>query len=588
MNKARVIIIGAGPAGLSAAYELIGKGIRPVVIEKSKNVGGIARTENFNNYCYDIGGHRFLTKNEMIQRLWKEMLGRDFIRVARKSRIYFRGRFFKYPLNVFDALFKLGIFESLSILLSYLRAQIRPLPEENTFEQWVINRFGQKLYETFFKTYTEKVWGIPCHLIQADWAAQRIKGLSLTTALANALFGTRNAKTLTDEFYYPRKGPGMMWHSFQRAIEKSGGEVHLNTEAVHLICESGRITKVACLQNGQRTDIPVEHLISSIPISKLATMIKPAPPQEIFDAAGHLSHRAFIIVGLIVDKEFLFEDQWIYIHSNDVRVGRIQNFKNWSMDMVPDPLKTSIGMEYFCNEGDELWNMDDVELAELGRSELAKLELADASNVIDHFVVRQAKAYPIYDRDYGQHLKIIRNYIETIDNLQTVGRNGMHRYNNMDHSMYTGMLAAKNVMGSKYDVWQVNEDEEYLEEDAAAAEKKVRWENILTTAFARFDKFALAVATGTVSGGLLFAATLWLVIKGGEVVGPNLRLLEQYFIGYTVTVKGAFIAFGYSFFWGFLFGWLIAYLRNLFFAFYIYRIRKKAEMRSIKDFFDHI
>lgn len=184
MNKARVVIIGAGPAGLSAAYELTGNGFRPVVIEKSKNVGGIARTENFNNYCYDIGGHRFLTKNEMIQRLWKEMLGRDFIKVARKSRIYFRGRFFKYPLNVFDALFKLGIFESLSILLSYLRAQIRPLPEENTFEQWVINRFGQKLYETFFKTYTEKVWGIPCHLIQADWAAQRIKGLSLTTALA--------------------------------------------------------------------------------------------------------------------------------------------------------------------------------------------------------------------------------------------------------------------------------------------------------------------------------------------------------------------------------------------------------------------
>jgi protoporphyrinogen oxidase len=588
MNKADVVILGAGPAGLSAAYELIGNGIRPVVVEKTEYVGGIARTERFNRYCYDIGGHRFLTKNEMIQGLWQEMLGDDFRRVTRISRIYFRGRFFKYPLNVFDALFKLGIFESVSILLSYLQAQIRPLPEENTFEQWVINRFGRKLYETFFKAYTEKVWGIPCHMIRADWAAQRIKGLSLKTALTNALFGTRNAKTLADEFYYPRQGPGMMWHAFQRAIEKSGGEVHLNTEAVQLICESGRITRVACLQDGQRTEIPVGHLISSIPISKLATMIRPEPPPAVFEAAGNLSYRAFIIVGLILDKEFLFEDQWIYIHSKDVRVGRIQNFKNWSKDMVPDPHKTSIGMEYFCNEGDELWNMDDAELAKLGASELAKLELADASKVTDHFVVRQAKAYPIYDREFGQHLDLTRNYLETIENLQTVGRNGMHRYNNMDHSMYTGMLAAKNVLGGNYDIWQVNEDDQYLEEDAAAAEKRVLWENILTSAFARLDKFAFAVATGVVSGGLLFAATLWLVIKGGEVVGPNLSLLEQYFIGYTVTVKGAFIAFGYSFFWGFLFGWLIAYLRNLFFAFYIYRVRKKAEMRSVKDFFDHI
>jgi len=588
MNKKRIVVIGAGPAGLAAAHELTGHGVHPVVLEKSATVGGIARTETFKNYCYDIGGHRFLTKIGSIHRLWQEMLGDDFIKVARISRIYYRDRFLKYPLNVYDTLFKLGIIESILLPLSYVKAQIRPYPEENTFDQWVTNRFGRRLYETFFKTYTEKVWGIPCHKIQADWAAQRIKGLSLATALGNALIGTRNAKTLTDEFYYPRKGPGMMWQCFQRAIERGGGEVRLDAEAVSLICENGRITNVACLDSNQTTDIAVDHIISSIPITRLVDLLHPAPPGAVLEAAHNLSYRSFIIVGLILNREFLFPDQWIYIHSKDVRVGRIQNFKNWSADMVPDPLKTSIGMEYFCNEGDELWNMGDAGLAELSKDEMVKLGLAGAADVIDHFVVRQAKAYPIYDRDYDRHLRVIREYLETIDNLQTVGRNGMHRYNNMDHSMHTGMLAAKNVLGSKFNIWQVNEDGEYLEEDESAKQKRILREKILTGTFARLDKFAFAAATGIVSGFLLFAATLWLIIKGGEVVGPNLRLLGQYFIGFTVTVEGAFIAFVYSFIWGFIFGWLIAYLRNLFFAFYIYRAKKKAEVLSLKDFFDHL
>jgi protoporphyrinogen oxidase len=588
MSTEPVVIIGAGPAGLSAAHELIGHGIRPLVLEKSDHVGGIARTETYKNYHYDIGGHRFLTKIGSIQQLWQEMLGDDFIKVSRMSRIFFRGRFFKYPLSIFDTLLKLGIIESVWIPLSYIKAQARPEPEEETFEQWVTNRFGQRLYETFFKTYTEKVWGIPCRQIKADWAAQRIKGLSLATALANALFGTRNAKTLTDEFYYPRKGPGMMWQSFQKAIEAGGGEVRLNAEAVRLISQDNHISKVVWRENGQLIDIPVSHLISSIPIARLVSLLQPAAPQAVLDAAGCLSHRAFIIVGLILDKASLFPDQWIYIHSKDVRVGRIQNFKNWSAEMVPDPLKTSIGMEYFCNEGDDLWKMSDAELVELGKSEITMLGLADASEVVDHFVVRQEKAYPIYDRDYDQHLRVIRSHLDTIDNLQTIGRNGMHRYNNMDHSMYTGMLAAKNVLGQDYDIWQINDDGEYLEEDTAAKERHVFLEKILAGAFARLDKLAFATASGTVCGILFFMATLWLLIKGGEVIGPNLRLLGQYFIGYTVTVKGAFIAFAYSFFWGFLFGWLIAYLRNLFFAVYAYRIRKKAEVLSMKDFFDYI
>jgi len=451
MKNERVVIIGAGPAGLSAAYELIGKGIRPLVLEKSDCVGGISRTGSYNNYYYDIGGHRFFTKFEKVNRLWHQMLGEDFLKVSRMSRIYYRGKFFKYPLRVFDALIKLGIVEGVRIPLSYLKAQVRPIAEENTFDQWVTNRFGRRLYETFFKTYTEKVWGIPCNRIESDWAAQRIKGLSLMSALTNALFGTRNAKTLIDEFNYPLKGPGMMWQRFQEAIVAEGGEVRLNTEGVRLICENRRVQSVVCLENGHTTTIPAEHLISSVPLTQLVAMMAPEAPDNVLEAAGNLSYRAFIIVGLIVDHASLFPDQWIYIHSPKVRVGRIQNFKNWSPAMVPDPAKTCIGMEYFCNEGDETWQMPEKDLIDLAAEELSELGLVTKNAVLDGFVVRQPKAYPIYDFGYEKNLEIIRNFIDPIDNLQTIGRNGMHRYNNMDHSMQTGLMAAQNLLGAAHD-----------------------------------------------------------------------------------------------------------------------------------------
>ena len=586
MNNKSVVMLGAGPAGLATAYELIKQGIQPIVLEKADKVGGIARTETYKDYYFDIGGHRFFTKIDRVNRLWHEMLGEDFQKVRRMSRIYYEGRLFNYPLSISNTLLNLGILESVLMMLSYFNAQFLPHREEKTFEQWVSNRFGRRLYKTFFQTYTEKVWGIPCNKIQADWAAQRIKGLSLIAAVSNALLGIKNAKSLIDEFYYPTKGPGMMWQRFQETIEDEGGTVRLNSEAIGLKHKNGRIISVAYLNGDKRTEIPVEHLISSIPITKLVALLDPKAPDEVLSAAQKLSYRAFIIVVLIIDKQDLFSDQWIYIHSPDVKVGRIQNFKNWSAAMVPDPKKTSVGMEYFCTEGDGIWTMSDNELVDLASRELSELGLSEIDGVIDSFIVRQPGAYPIYDPNYQDHLEVIKSYLANIDNLQTIGRNGMHRYNNMDQSMLVGMLAAQNVLGANHDLWEVNEEKEYLEEKKLKT-VPIDSENGFIRTFSRMDKLAMATGVGSVSGLLFFLSTIWLVIKGDGIAGLKLQLLNQYFIGYTVTVSGAFMAFGYGFIWGFLFGWLFAYLRNLLLAFFIYRVKKKTEILTLLDFFDN-
>jgi len=587
MPNKPVIILGAGPAGLTAAFELIKRDIRPIVLEKGNRVGGLARTEVFKGYCFDIGGHRFFTKSERIERLWHEMLGENLIRVKRMSRIYYRGRFFTYPLNVANTFYNLGLLEVLLIPLSYLRSQVLPYPREETFEQWVCNRFGRRLYEVFFKTYTEKVWGIPCQRIRADWAAQRIKGLSLVAALTTAILGTARARSLIDEFWYPVRGPGMMWERFRERIEAQDGEIRLHTEAIALRHQGGLIRSVVCGEEGRTIEVPAWQVINTIPLARLVPLLDPAAPEDVIKASQGLSYRAFIIVILIVDKADLFPDQWIYVHSPEVKVGRIQNFKNWSAAMVPDSRRTSVGMEYFCTEGDAIWRMSDDDLAAMAAGELSLLGLARAGDAVDHLVVRQPSAYPVYDEDYKQHLEVILRFLPTIGNLQTIGRNGMHRYNNMDHSMLTGILAAQNILGANHDLWKTNEEAEYLEEDKRSIDGELITEKVLRRTFSRMDKFAFATALGSVSGLLSFLATIWLVVKGGEVVGPNLRLLGQYFIGYTVTLKGAFIAFAYSFLWGFLFGWLFAYVRNFFLAYYIYRVKKKAELLSLRDFIDH-
>lgn len=450
--KHPVIIIGAGPAGLTAAYELVKQGVRPVVLEQADKVGGIARTEIYEGYRFDIGGHRFFTRNEEVQRLWQQMLGADLLRVSRLSRICYDGRFFNYPLDFFNTLSNLGVVESLLIVLSYLKAHLWPHPQEGTFEQWVSNRVGERLFNKFFRPYTEKVWGIPCHEIEADWAAQRLGGLSLRTALSSALFGSSDADTLISEFHYPVLGPGMLWQRFREMVEGHGGEVHLNTEVVRFELEGRHVRNIVAQRSEQMAEISGEHFISSMPLKDLIAQLAPPPPEDVIQAAHKLRYRAFVLVGLILDRADLFPDNWIYVHNPDVKVGRIQSFKNWSAAMVPDQGKTSLGLEYFCNEGDEIWAMPDEQLIELGVTELVHLGLADAGEVAKGVVFRQPKAYPVYDRGYRKHLEVIQRFLATVGNLQTIGRGGAHRYNNQDHSMLAGMMAARNLFGEKHDL----------------------------------------------------------------------------------------------------------------------------------------
>ncbi|MBD2578577.1 NAD(P)/FAD-dependent oxidoreductase [Oscillatoria sp. FACHB-1406] len=463
----RVAIVGAGPAGLTAAYELAKQGIHLLVVERDDKVGGIARTEIYKGYRFDIGGHRFYTKVGEVQQLWLEVLGDEFIQVPRLSRIYYRGKFFDYPLSFANTLSNLGLGTSAAIVLSYIKAKIQAFikrPEPETFEEWVTHCFGRRLYETFFKTYTEKVWGIPCNKISAEWAIQRIKGLSLKQAVINALFGTNNTKTLIKKFDYPILGPGMMWERFTEAVEKLGGDVWLDTGVIRVKHHQQRIESMEVDRNGEVVEVKAEHFISSMPVTALVRCLDPRPPEPILEAARSLKYRAFIIVALIIDAPNLFPDNWIYIHSPEVTVGRIQNFKNWSPAMVPDPNKTCLGMEYFCDEGDDLWNLSNEKLLELATKEIGILGLAKSAKVEDGTVLRQPKAYPVYDRNYRQHLQVLQDYLAGFDNLQTVGRNGMHRYNNQDHSMLTGLLAAKNIIGEKHDLWQVNVERSYYED----------------------------------------------------------------------------------------------------------------------------
>ncbi len=480
MERAPVIVLGAGPAGLTAAYELSKAGVESIVLERDDVVGGIARTVEYKGYRFDIGGHRFFTKVKPVEDLWHELLGDDMLTRPRLSRIFYKGVFFSYPLRPLNALMGLGLFETVRCVLSYCKARLAPARPEDNFTTWVSNRFGQRLFEIFFKTYTEKVWGIPCDEIQAEWAAQRIKGLSLVTAVKNALFGERASKrgevikTLIDEFEYPRLGPGQMWETARDRIEEAGSRVVLEAPVERLHWDSAGVRAVEA--GGRRFE--ADAFLSSIAIRELVEAMQPPPPDNILAAARRLRYRDFVTVALVVDAPDLFPDTWIYIHEPHVKLGRIQNFRNWSPAMTPDPSKSCLGLEYFCFEGDELWEAADEDLIELGKRELSALGLIGSAAVLDGAVVRMPKAYPVYDAGYDDALKTVRELLDTLPNLQLTGRNGMHRYNNQDHSMLTAMLAVRNLLGANHDLWRVNVDREYHEqgrevtlEDLRAAER---------------------------------------------------------------------------------------------------------------------
>ncbi|WP_375460934.1 NAD(P)/FAD-dependent oxidoreductase [uncultured Enterovirga sp.] len=488
------VVIGAGPAGLTAGYLLTKAGRDVTILEQDPvYVGGISRTVDYKGYLFDIGGHRFFSKSREVVDLWREILPDDFIARPRLSRIFYGGKYYSYPLKAFEALANLGPLRSAACFASYLWARARPVREPKSFHEWVRNQFGERLFRIFFKTYTEKVWGMSCDEISSDWAAQRIKGLSLGSAITNALGRSfrRGAKpvgsgpvvkSLIESFDYPRRGPGMMWDAAAAKVRAGGGTIAMGRRVEGLAFDAGsRLwTVTSTLPDGRREEIRARHVISSAPLAELMGAIRPLPI-SLFQARS-LRYRDFLTVALVVKARADFPDNWIYIHDPSVRVGRIQNFRSWSPEMIPDEDHTCLGLEYFCFEGDGLWTMPDEELVELAKREIGQIGLIDPADVSDACVVRQLKAYPVYDEHYVSHVETIRlDLAQNYPNLHLVGRNGMHKYNNQDHAMMTAMLTVANILAGRdlYDVWQVNEDAAYGEEGESGAAEALKSERLV-------------------------------------------------------------------------------------------------------------
>ncbi len=465
-----VLCVGAGPAGLTSGYLLSQQGLNTLILEKNPiDVGGISRTVEYKGYRFDIGGHRFFSKSSEVNALWRELLGDDLIERPRKSRIYYKQQFFTYPLKAFEALIKLGPITSLKAILSYFQYQFKPIKNVRSFEDWVTNQFGRQLFNIFFKTYTEKIWGMPCGEISADWAAQRIKGLSLWSALKDALLPQRakgDIKTLINHFYYPRLGPGMMWQATRDKIHQLGNEVRLDSQVSQLCYNDDKSWTVHYYHGEEKRTCRTQEIISSMPLRELVLALTPAAPAEVIDAAKRLKYRDFLIVALMINHLGDFDDNWVYIHDPKVKVGRVQNFRSWSPEMITDDKSNCYGMEYFCFEGDNLWSSDDKSLIAMAKKEIDTIGLAKKEDIFDAYVIREAKAYPVYDDDYKKNVALIAHYLEsTYPSLHLVGRNGMHKYNNQDHAMMTAMLTVKNILAKerRYDVWRVNEDALYHE-----------------------------------------------------------------------------------------------------------------------------
>ncbi len=506
----KVVVIGAGPAGLTAALEMQAQGIRDiVVVEAASQVGGISRTVNYKNNRIDIGGHRFFSKSDWVMNWWATVLpivhtgadiflkykgqtreglpaqtaapvnGDDVMLVRnRLSRIYFNRRFFDYPLKLnVDTLRKLGLYKTVTFGFSYVASRIWPIRPEKSLEDFLVNRFGRKLYRQFFKEYTEKVWGVPCGEISADWGAQRIKSLSITKALWHALksalgIGDKAAQTsLIESFVYPKFGPGQMWEAAARRFIAGGGELLMERKVVQVEIEGKQVRAVHIEDaSGARTRLECTHAVSTMPMKDLVAASPDAWPDHVRRIGEQLQYRDFITVGLLYRKEDLpaqLDDNWIYIQEPGVNVGRVQVFNNWSPFMVADPGTVWMGLEFFCVETDPLWRTSDDELRAIAQDEMRQIALVTSAKALDSVVIRVPKAYPGYFGDAYKQFDQLRSAVDEVPNLFLVGRNGMHRYNNQDHSMLTAKEAADQIVSGKVDkdrIWRINVDDDYHEE----------------------------------------------------------------------------------------------------------------------------
>jgi protoporphyrinogen oxidase len=469
IERRRLVIIGGGPSGMAAALEAVRNGARPVVLERLDRVGGLARTLEHGGNRFDIGPHRFFTLNPEIKQLFIEICGDDLIRVPRLTRIYYKGIFFNYPLTPLNALFGLGLSASGAVLASYAGARLRRALKSaapQSFEEWIIDRFGRRLYRTFFKTYTEKVWGIPCTRIGADWAEQRIKGLSLTAAIRNALFRSKKKtiKTLVDEFMYPRLGAGQLYEKMRHIVSRDGGEVRTETIVTRVRRNAFRVVAVDCLgKDGSRSSENADFYLSSAPLTELVTQLDPPAPPEVLAAAQSLRYRNHVGVNLVVKGAAPFADNWIYVHSPDVKMARISDYRNFSAGMAASADSHPMTVEYFCFPGDEIWTSTDAELVERAVAELSTMGI-DAAPGGDAFVVRSEKAYPVIERGFQEKIETIKSYLDQFENLLPIGRSGMFKYNNQDHAMATGLYATRTALGiGRFDPWRVNIDGVYHE-----------------------------------------------------------------------------------------------------------------------------
>jgi protoporphyrinogen oxidase len=474
----RVVIIGAGPAGLTAAYELTKSGVTSIVLEADSVVGGISRTEVRDGWRFDIGGHRFFTKVQRVDDFWHEILDDDeFLQRPRASRIYYQGKFFDYPIKPVKALRTLGLVEAMRCGASFLWVRVRPPQDQSTLEGYIVSNYGWRLYHHFFKTYSEKLWAIPPSEIGADWGAQRIKGMSLWSAvwepvrsrLAGSRDRSKQVTSLIERFQYPKYGPGMMWERCRDLVEANGTKVIMETPVTRIRHEGGRAVSVVAEADGVTTEYPADHVVSSMPFSLLLRAMDPPAPAEVQRAADDLRFRDFLTVALVVPADKVaWTDNWLYVHAPDVKTMRIQNFGSWSPYLVKDG-RNVLGLEYTVLESDESWTASDADLIERGKAELERMGLVNAADVEAGYVVRMPKAYPVYDEAYGDNVDVLRAWLaDNAPNVHPVGRNGMHKYNNQDHSMYTAMLTVENIVdGAGHDIWSVNVEEEYHEESSS-------------------------------------------------------------------------------------------------------------------------